>query len=321
MRLEDIGFYTLSDERAMSASGTSPMWRCELILTDKCNFNCPYCRGLRPDCHGDMPMARAEYVIRQWIQDGLQHIRFSGGEPTLYKGLADLVYQCRRGRVKRIAVSTNGSATFETYRKLVESGVNDFSISLDACCASVGEAMAGVCGQYKQVVESIRELSKITYVTVGIVLTNNNINTVSSIVDFAHELGVADIRIITAAQEKTTAEKWDFSVGILDKHPILKYRMDNLEQGKPMRGLTKNDAHKCNLLRDDSVVAGEWHFPCVIYLREGGEPIGKIGKNMREQRLDWIKQTDTHSDPICKRNCLDVCVDFNNKALKLSIPK
>jgi len=44
MDLKEIGFYTLSDDRAKQASETSPLQRCELILTARCNFRCPYCR-------------------------------------------------------------------------------------------------------------------------------------------------------------------------------------------------------------------------------------------------------------------------------------
>lgn len=46
MKLEDIGFYTLSDARALSASEYSPLMRCELIVTSRCNFRkkCRYSR-------------------------------------------------------------------------------------------------------------------------------------------------------------------------------------------------------------------------------------------------------------------------------------
>jgi hypothetical protein len=49
MKLEDIGFYTLSDSRCVSATDTTNLMRCELILTDACNFSCKYCRGQRKD--------------------------------------------------------------------------------------------------------------------------------------------------------------------------------------------------------------------------------------------------------------------------------
>ncbi len=319
MKLEEIGFYTLSDKRAKESSTISPMQRCEIILTDKCNFNCPYCRGLRRDCQGNMPYARASYILEQWIKDGLQNIRFSGGEPTLYPYLFELIYQCRRARIKRIAISTNGSASLDTYKSLCKCGMNDFSISLDSCCASIGEAMTGKCGNFRDIIRNIKRLSEITYVTVGVVLTPTNVDTVGEIIQLAHNLGVADIRIIPAAQESFfDISKYDLPINIAETHPILKYRLNRLEENKLFRGLNKTDCHTCHLLMDDSVVAGNWHFPCVIYLREGGKPIGKIGSKMRQERIEWIKNTNTYKESICKKNCLDVCVAYNNKVREIN---
>lgn len=64
MQLENIGFYTLTDQRAKTASDTSPMMRGEILLTDKCNFNCPYCRGVRKDCQGEMNPSVVAQIIR-----------------------------------------------------------------------------------------------------------------------------------------------------------------------------------------------------------------------------------------------------------------
>jgi hypothetical protein len=63
-------------------------------------------------------------------------------------------------------------------------------------------------------------------------------------------------------------------------------------------------------------VAGKYHFPCIIYMREQGNPIGKISNTMRLERLSWLQNTNTHLDPICKRNCIDACVDHNNYVMK-----
>ena len=141
--LEDIGVYTLSDYRASQCSSISPLWRCELLLTDRCNFHCVYCRGLRRDCSGDMPLNTALDVIDYWVKGGLKNIRFSGGEPTLYLHLPDLVHRCKFNNVEHIAVSTNGSAPLSYYQNLIEFGVNDFSISLDSGCCSIGDRLAG----------------------------------------------------------------------------------------------------------------------------------------------------------------------------------
>lgn len=312
MNLENIGFYTLTDERARNVSNTSPMYRCELLLTGRCNFKCTYCRGL-PYLPNDIHLARAVCTLQLWINDGLKNVRFSGGEPTLYPHLSDLVRFCRNRNVERIAVSTNGSQSPDLYKKLVDDGVNDFSISLDACCSQVCDKMSGVNGKWNVVTNNIRELSKLTYVTVGVVLTEHNINDVENIVRFASGLGVDDIRIISAAQYNKPLRHISLEQHILDKHPILKYRTTNFLNGRYMRGIQSNDSTRCHLVKDDSVVVDQWHFPCIIYMREGGHPIGQVGSEMRMERVRWFQRHNTHEDSICKSNCLDVCIDYNNK--------
>lgn len=316
MKLEEIGFYTLCDERAEKSNETSPMWRCEMILTHACNFKCPYCRPLREDCQGTMPLERALFVLDQWIDQGLKHVRFSGGEPTLYPHLVTLVQHCKDRGVNRIAISSNGSASREKYAALIEAGANDFSISLDACCAGDAEKMSGgVLKVIDNVSENIRWLASQTYVTVGVVLTDENYQQMNDIIRYADSLGVADVRIISAAQENFLLEGvLSIEEELLEKHPILKYRANNIRQGRGVRGLQKSDCGTCHLMNDDSVVAGDQHFPCIIYLREGGAPIGKVGPNMRQERVQWLRSHNTHDDPICRANCLDVCIDYNNKA-------
>lgn len=314
MRLEDIGFYTLCDARCQQIGNRSPMWRCEMLVTDRCNFKCPYCRPLRTECRGDISFDYAVGVINQWGIDGLKNIRFSGGEPLLYEKLPQLVTAARMNGIQRIAISTNGSLPFNEYFELIGCGVNDFSVSLDACCAADCGTMSGGCAAaFKRIPDNIRELSKLTYVTVGVVLTEVNAPKLAEIVQYAHDLGVADIRIIPAAQCGAMIEGVEaIPDEILAAHPILNYRVTNIKQGRPVRGIDDYDSDRCFIPVDDSVVAGRYHFPCIIYLREGGDPVGTVNDDMRRDRIQWSKQHRPQDDPICRTNCLDVCVDHNN---------
>lgn len=317
-KLKQIGFYTLCDDRARNASDTSPMWRCELIITDRCNFKCPYCRDINEDPKGDISLIDASAVIKSWAAQDLKHIRLSGGEPTLHPHLKSMVECAKREGIERIAISTNGSDIADRYIELYRAGVNDFSISLDACCASTGDSMAGVSGHFNKVTSNIRLLSRMTYVTVGVVFTDENVDDVIETIHFAHDLGVADIRIILAAQcNNLYFEFVDALISldeeILKAHPILRYRVNNILEDVPFRGLKHPDSHRCGLLHDDCMVAGGYHYPCIIYFREGGKPIGKTDINMRKDRVRWAQTHDTHDDPICRANCLDVCVDYNNR--------
>jgi len=321
MKLEEIGFYTLSDERAKNSSLTSQMKRTEMIISEYCNFSCSYCRGLKDYVYGDrkikqLSLEEVKQNIDYWCEnEPLENIRFSGGEPTLHPNIKEIVAYSKLKGIKRIAISSNGSNKLELYKELIELGCNDFSISLDACCSSDGDMMAGgIKGSWDIVVNNIREISKLTYVTVGIVLNEDNIKSCVDTIYFAHDLGVADIRIISSAEENmniTGLEKVEHY--ILDAHPILKYRINNILNNLGVRGLIDTDSHKCGLMLDDSIIAGSWVFNCVIHMREGGKPICKVGPNMRKERYDFMQTFDTHKDPICKKNCLDVCVAINNK--------
>ena len=318
MRLEDIGFYTLSDARVLDLiqNGINKdLHRCELILTDRCNLRCPYCRGLKQEYRGDLPMDTARLIVQTWLNHSLRNVRFSGGEPTLYRGLEELVRMCRTGGVEHIAISTNGTAELNQYQRLLDAGVNDVSVSLDAGCCATGDCMTGgITDSWQKARDTIEQLSKLTYVTVGMVFTEQNYPEAAEAVQYVDSLGPADIRIIPSAQyNKALQNLATLSTEILDRYPILQYRINNITNGRHVRGIQSNDSHRCHLALDDMAVVGDKHYPCIIYLREMGAPVGNFDSSVRERRHEWWSQHDTHRDSVCRQNCLDVCIDYNNR--------
>ena len=201
MGLDNIGFYTLTDKRAENADSQSNLMRCEILLTPKCNLHCPYCRGLKQK---ELPLPYVQYVLQLWIENGLENIRFSGGEPTLYPYLKSLIKGCKQSGVKRIAISTNGTQSLDYYKELIDFGVNDFSISLDGGCCSTANTMMGINserGKYFEIVSNnIQYLSWYNYVTVGTVFNEQNVKEASKTVRYIDSLNPSDIRIISSAQ-------------------------------------------------------------------------------------------------------------------------
>jgi molybdenum cofactor biosynthesis enzyme MoaA len=322
MQLEKIGFYTLSDERIKNTSITSQMKRGEMIITEYCNYKCSYCRkectqaAFSDRKSKQMTLDEIKKGIDYWCENKpIENIRFSGGEPTLHKDIMAAVSYAKSKKIKRIAISTNGSNKFSMYRELISLGVNDFSISLDADCSSVGDMMAGgIEGSFDIAVANIKELSKLTYVTVGVVLLPDNIDCTLDTIKFADKLGVADIRIISAAQWNQPIEALGkIDQDILNRHPILKYRAHNFQYGINVRGMTHDDSPICGLVIDDSVIVGANHYSCVIAFRENAPAIGKVGPTMRQDRIDWMKSHNCFEDKICSANCLDVCTAVNRK--------
>lgn len=317
MKLEEIGFYTLFDKRAKTSSINSPLMRGELILTDRCNLKCPYCRGLKKELQGDISLPLAQYIISIWQEHKIQNIRFSGGEPTLYPHLLSLVKGCKNIGVKRIAISTNGTADLSFYDKLIDAGVNDFSISLDAGCCSIGQIMCGgIKNAWERAGNAIAYLSKKTYVTIGVVFNEQNYGHAKETIEYCDSLKPSDIRIILSTQYgNALPDLLKLPLNIINKYPILKYRIKRFKNNKPIRGLSRKDASKCGLVLDDVAVAGGYAFPCIIYMREGGHPISIMDENFRIKRYEWYKKHDSKQDNICKNNCLDVCIEYNNLAI------
>jgi len=297
MKLEDIGFYTLSDYRAATSNHLTPIQRCEILITKRCNFSCKYCRGIGAELSPD----EVKNIIHITKKDGLNNIRFSGGEPTLNLGTLVAGINAAR-RCKHIAVSTNGSADWDIYKMLIDIGVNDFSISLDACCGQDGDKISGKSGSWDKVVNNIRKIAEQgIYITVGVVVTEETEKDLHNIIMFADSLGVSDIRPIPAAQWKSALS---LPLDMFDKYPILRYR----SKSKLFRG---NPVRRCGLALDDVAIMGQMHYPCIIYMREGGSPIGTVSSKMRIERKHWYENHNPQTDMICSKQCLDVCRDYN----------
>jgi molybdenum cofactor biosynthesis enzyme MoaA len=317
--LKNIGFYTMSNDRVRNASDSSQMKRCEMIITEYCNFRCPYCRKFDSSVWNNSNIKQMSFdAIKRGIDfwctgQPVENIRFSGGEPTLHKHIREIVSYASNNGIKRIAISTNGSNKFSLYKELINLGVNDFSISLDGCCAEDVEFMSGgIKGSFEIICDNIERLSKLTYVTVGIVLTQHNIQHTVDIINFADTLGVSDIRVIPSAQYNKPAEGLAIiKDDVLNRHPILKYRTQAFKNGSHVRGLTEHHSPICGLVLDDSVIVGDKHYPCIIAFREHCNPIGLVGHNMRAERKEWMLNHNSLEDPICNKNCLDVCSQYN----------
>ena len=298
----------------MSASTTSPMRRCEMILTNRCNFACPYCNGLHPLINRPMTWEEIQTGLEYWFRDNPENVRFSGGEPTLHRDILKAVALCKSRGVLHIGMTSNGSNRLALYQRLVEAGLNNLSISLDASEPEPGDRMAGgIKGAWAKVVNNIRELSKITDVIINVVYNAANVNGTINTIRLAHDLGVKDILLVADSHYTHFADGLQrLPRGILDAHPILKYRVENALSRPAVRGLSETDAHHCALVLDDSVIAGEYHFPCALYMREGGRPIGKVIPSMRQDRYEWFIAHNTYADPICKQFCVDLYIDYNN---------
>jgi cyclic pyranopterin phosphate synthase len=106
-------------------------------LTDRCNLRCSYCmppEGLdwmpAPEQLTDDEVVR---LIRIGVERlGITEVRFTGGEPLLRRGLADIVARTARlGPRPEISLTTNGIGLTRTAGTLRAAGLDRVNVSLD----------------------------------------------------------------------------------------------------------------------------------------------------------------------------------------------
>lgn len=108
-----------------------------VAITPECNFNCVYCRaggeGL-PSNGVLMSSGEIIEVVSVASEVGFKHLKITGGEPTLRKDLFEIISECSKlESLNEIQLVTNGSAlTREYVQGLVDSGLDNITISLDA---------------------------------------------------------------------------------------------------------------------------------------------------------------------------------------------
>ncbi|HZP11459.1 MAG TPA: GTP 3',8-cyclase MoaA [Nevskiaceae bacterium] len=109
-----------------------------ISLTDRCNFRCRYCMPERPQFMRKKELlARAELVAlaRLFVEDGVEAIRVTGGEPLLRPDAVDCVADLDALRaigLTRLSLTTNASKLADKLESLRDAGLDDLNISLDA---------------------------------------------------------------------------------------------------------------------------------------------------------------------------------------------
>jgi cyclic pyranopterin phosphate synthase len=109
-------------------------------LTDRCNYRCTYCMPDRAIAYGPraelLSLEEVEAVCAAFVRWGIRRIRLTGGEPTLRRGLVDLVGVLSQlkgsfGPVE-IVMTTNGDRLAELAAPLFAAGLHGLTVSLDS---------------------------------------------------------------------------------------------------------------------------------------------------------------------------------------------
>lgn len=108
-------------------------------VTDRCNYRCSYCM---PEELGQeiafqprsavLTFEELERIVRVFADLGVRKIRLTGGEPTVRKGIVDLVARLARvPGIEQLVMTSNGHLLGELAGPLVTAGLSAVNISID----------------------------------------------------------------------------------------------------------------------------------------------------------------------------------------------
>ncbi|MDB4229179.1 GTP 3',8-cyclase MoaA [Paracoccaceae bacterium] len=107
-------------------------------VTDRCDFRCIYCMSENMTFLPKKELLTLEELDRLctiFINQGIQKLRITGGEPLVRRGIMDFFQSISRhltsGALKELTLTTNGSQLERFAEELVDCGVKRINVSLD----------------------------------------------------------------------------------------------------------------------------------------------------------------------------------------------
>jgi molybdenum cofactor biosynthesis enzyme MoaA len=338
-RLEDLGDLLHHPE---DIDPSTPLHRITVFLTYACNLDCPYCKTIarsaeelaeKPQKKSVFDLAAFEALLKTHESAPVRHLHFTGGEATLVRQMPQMVACARKAGVEAVSVTSNGTQALSVYRDLIAAGLDEIRISLDAADAVTGEALTHRPLAWQQTVETIKALaglrdgSKNFHLVVNTVVSRANRERLPEIVAFLLSLRPDDIKLITNVDQRDELSQWPGAPGVCrqitamlsnypdEAFPLLRRKLRTVFAVDAI-GLEsiKADDWRCYIPLTERTVDGKFYYPCSVYLREGGAPLGPLSDSadtQREKSAQFVMRGDCLSDPICRRYCLNCTRNYN----------
>lgn len=185
--------------------GVPPLTTYYLYMTGACNLACRHCwitpnflAGSDVDSGGkSLPFDLFELAIREGEPLGLNHLKFTGGEPFVHPE-AERMLAYAAERQLGVTIETNGTLiTAERARFLRDkTSVTFVSVSLDGATAATHDHMRGVAGSFARAQAGIKHLVDVDYHPQVIMsLFDGNVNELEPLAQWAAAAGCSSLKI------------------------------------------------------------------------------------------------------------------------------
>ncbi len=191
--LKDQGFIHVADQPAKGSKrkispknplGKYPLKYLFIECTNACNLKCIHCYLGDTGQSAELPLPHLKKMLKEFSDDGGEHITLSGGEPLLRKDIFDIL-EYASSLPLFITLFSNGIfITGDIAKKLKQYNIQSVQISLDGAKPETHDAFRGMKGAYVASVKAVEALLKVGLkVGIATVINKSNVNELKEIID------------------------------------------------------------------------------------------------------------------------------------------
>ncbi len=161
-RLHAQLLYRRTDARAAAPEAIT------LFLTHRCNLHCRMCgqwgeSGVTKKTHPERITEEADGALLEQLIDSVSpfgpSITLFGGEPLLYQNVLGLIRHIKEKKLHCVLI-TNGSLLERTAAGLLEAGLDELNVSLDAY-GTLHDEIRGMNGLFERIAQGLKEISRL----------------------------------------------------------------------------------------------------------------------------------------------------------------
>ena len=175
--------------------------RIRIVLTDVCNFHCACCYNEANKTKNTRQEANCEQILQlsSKLNDYIEHVVLTGGEPLLYSHFDELVMGLHQQRIK-IQLTTNGSFLHNLIEKTsILDSINRINISLDKLSPTNFRYKTQTTkNMFYTVVRNIIDIATVhPHITINTVYDDQLTRLdVEKLINFCADNGIKDIKFI-----------------------------------------------------------------------------------------------------------------------------
>ncbi len=183
-----------SPRPSIGADGFPAPYRMDLALTYRCQNDCGHCYNETKDRKELAPEQWNAVIAKLW-ELGVPHIVFTGGEPTLYPRLEELVAKSEEfGQVTGLVTNGRNLRTPGYLKHLVDLGLDHVQITVLSHREDVHDRLARSEGAWKETIEGLKvALGEELYVSTNTTIMRSNMGDIEETMRFLVSLGVKNI--------------------------------------------------------------------------------------------------------------------------------